>query len=273
MSWTRWRATTLTLLLATASALFVPGVVGLAHADSCSMTAGQQLNRGQELRSADQRYKLVFQGDANLVEYDTQTNAALWASNTTSTGADRFVLQNDRNLVLYAGSTAVWASNTSSGDCLIVQNDGNVVLYQGGSFQWANAGTAQYGSIGRNRGDTVGYNYGAEGQCTWGAFIEWHNATGAWPYFAGATAAEIATTAGQHGWTTTDYPYAKSIVVFQPGVYGASQTTGHMGWVRTVEDRPDGRYIRIVEMNAPNLNQWSTRTVRSVSGMKYILAT
>jgi hypothetical protein len=56
--------------------------------------------------------KLTMQTDGNLVESNT-AGVALWASNTSSTGA-RAVMQSDGNLVVYSTTNAVlWASNTN----------------------------------------------------------------------------------------------------------------------------------------------------------------
>jgi len=45
-----------------------------------------------------------------------------------------------------------------------------------------------------------------------------------------------------------------------------------MAWVTGVEHRSDGVYINIVEMNWRGLGIWSTRTVKDIRGMSYILA-
>jgi hypothetical protein len=50
-------------------------------------------------------------------------------------------MQNDGNLVLYNGTSAVWASGTSGNgkSVLLVQSDGNTVIYTQGSggAMWA----------------------------------------------------------------------------------------------------------------------------------------
>lgn len=62
-------------------------------------------------------------------------------------------------------------------------------------------------------------------------------------------------------------------MVFQPGVQGADRTYGHVAWVNSVERRADGRYINITEMNgAAGPWNWSSRTIKDVVGMSYILA-
>lgn len=48
-------------------------------------------------------------------------------------------MQGDGNFVLYAGSTALWSSNTAGhpGAHLAVQDDGNVVVYQSSTPLWS----------------------------------------------------------------------------------------------------------------------------------------
>jgi surface antigen len=92
----------------------------------------------------------------------------------------------------------------------------------------------------------------ASGQCTYGAEREihanygihppqWHNAM---LWFANAN---------KSGWSTSWYPQSRSVVVFQPGVYGApsaaSGGVGHVGWVVGIEFRSDGIYLHTYEMN------------------------
>lgn len=99
----------------------------------------QLMDRGQWLRSANGRYTLHMQTDGNLVLYNAG-GAAIWATHRygrhlklhddgclaevdnggnwlwqtgCNQGGDRLVVQSDGNLVLYAGSRAVWASNTA----------------------------------------------------------------------------------------------------------------------------------------------------------------
>lgn len=99
----------------------------------------QLMDRGQWLRSGDGRYTLHMQTDGNLVLYNSG-GSAIWTTNRygrhvklhddgclaevdyggnwlwqtgCNQGGDRLVVQSDGNLVLYAGSRAVWASGTA----------------------------------------------------------------------------------------------------------------------------------------------------------------
>ncbi|WP_185113952.1 M57 family metalloprotease [Fulvivirga imtechensis] len=99
---------------------------------------GDQLDRNESIRSADNRFLFVMQGDGNLVLY--KYNVPLWASNTAGLPVTRCIMQNDGNLVLYDNlNRARWASNThgNPGAWLVAQNDGNVVIYRNGSPVWA----------------------------------------------------------------------------------------------------------------------------------------
>jgi surface antigen len=126
------------------------------------------------------------------------------------------------------------------------------------------------------RGASVGqlteYNLGAPGHCTEGAYRYFHEATGLWPKFDGNAAAWNDTAPGL-GWTVVLVAQPHSIVVFERDVHGAS-IYGHVAWVETVEERADGRWVTIRETNADGAGRGtpSTRTVRDLYGMSYILA-
>jgi hypothetical protein len=120
------------------------GLNGNAPASSCGeLSANQELTANQSVASCNGDYTLIMQGDGNLVLY--QGSSALWASGTVGSGADEAIMQGDGNFVLYTSSGApVWASNTAgdTGAYLDVQNDGNVVIYgSSGTALWS-TGTA-----------------------------------------------------------------------------------------------------------------------------------
>jgi hypothetical protein len=99
-------------------------------AQTCAtLTANQYLGADQSLTSCDGRFRLILQGDGNLVLY--QGGTPLWASNTVNSGAVRAILQGDGNFVLYTAAGApVWASDTAgnSGATLVLRDDGDVVI-------------------------------------------------------------------------------------------------------------------------------------------------
>lgn len=91
---------------------------------------GARLLAGQSLWSSNNRYRLIYQGDGNLVLYDETARTAPWGSGTTSAG--QVVMQLDGNLVIYDAQGAVqYASGTAGNQnaYVLVQNDGNVVIY------------------------------------------------------------------------------------------------------------------------------------------------
>ncbi|MEY9894860.1 hypothetical protein ABIA31_008548 [Catenulispora sp. MAP5-51] len=103
------------------------------------MAANQQITVNQSTLSCDGRFKLVLQGDGNLVLY--QGSTPLWASNTVGQASANAIMQGDGNFVVYDGSgKPLWASNTAgnSGAYLSVQNDGNTVIFSAsGATLWS----------------------------------------------------------------------------------------------------------------------------------------
>ncbi len=109
---------------------------------SFSFSAGQfQLNAGESITT--QNRHLVMQTDGNFVIYNFGNGSiggAKWASGTNSGSGYRVVFQGDGNLVIYdANGSAKWASGTNpSGSSLSLQGDGNLVIYSGsGGALWA----------------------------------------------------------------------------------------------------------------------------------------
>lgn len=124
----------------------------------------------------------------------------------------------------------------------------------------------------RTAGTTRVINPGTPGQCTWGAAQKWFEASGSYPALAG-NAMSWSDTAAAAGWTVTDDPQDRSIVVFQPGVVGAG-SVGHVAWVDSVSQRADGQWIHVTEMNNSFLGGvgiFNDRDVKNVPGMSYIL--
>jgi hypothetical protein len=114
---------------------------------------GETLATHHEMRSPDERHRLVMQADGNLVVYGP--NGARWFTGTSSSSA-RLVMQTDGNLVMYdSANQALWQSGTRgyNGAWLVLQNDGNLVIYDA-------AGTARWW-IGTYAPPTVPTNCGA----------------------------------------------------------------------------------------------------------------
>lgn len=91
---------------------------------------GTVLNGGDEVRSANGRYRFVYQTDGNLVLYGP--SGALWDTQTDGSPAGTCSMKTDGNLVIYAlGEDPVWDSATDNnpGAKMVVQDDGNAVIY------------------------------------------------------------------------------------------------------------------------------------------------
>lgn len=105
-----------------------------------TLSAGDRLTPGQYLQSTNNRFRLVYQTDGNLVLYDDTLRTAVWNTATTSGTPGFLVLQGDGNLVMYnSAGKAVWYSATVSSAksvSLAMQGDGNLVLYADGRAIW-----------------------------------------------------------------------------------------------------------------------------------------
>jgi hypothetical protein len=109
------------------------------------LVANETLLPNQFRVSSDGRFRLVFQGDGNLVLYRvTGGMTALWSTGTNGTGAALVAMQSDGNLVMYSTTSAVlWSTNTwgHPNSWLVVQDDGNLVLYAPGPTPLWSSGT------------------------------------------------------------------------------------------------------------------------------------
>lgn len=101
------------------------------------LNPGQVLRVDEAITSSDGDYRLLMQGDGNLVLYGP--GRPMWATGTS--GQVMYAgMQDDGNFVLYApGTVPIWASNTAGhpGAHLLVQNDGNLVIYGPSGPIWA----------------------------------------------------------------------------------------------------------------------------------------
>jgi hypothetical protein len=109
----------------------------------------QPLTAGSVIQSCNGQYKLVQQGDKNLVIYRGAT--ATWSTLTGPIGSpgaphkgygglgDTAIMQGDGNFVLYNAGKATWNSQTwgNAGAVLIMQDDGNLVIYRNGKALWS----------------------------------------------------------------------------------------------------------------------------------------
>ncbi|MFT4125858.1 MAG: CHAP domain-containing protein [Gordonia sp. (in: high G+C Gram-positive bacteria)] len=168
------------------------------------------------------------------------------------------------------GRTTIWYTIDGGGwvtDAGLYTGTNNPVTPRCGTTTPAPAPTN-----GRAVGAKSSHNSGTYGYCTWGALELWRQNTGYYPRISG-NAKDYAASARANGWTVVSDAQPRSIVVFAPGVHGVDRTYGHVGWVTSVEQRSDGRYIHYRDMNGrAGYGQWGSTVTKDISGMSYILA-
>lgn len=105
----------------------------------------QWLRVNQQLTSNNGDFKLIMQGDGNLVVYRNSDNKALWSSRTHNNPGAEAVMQGDGNLVVYKNGVALWSTNTHNnpGSRVIMQHDGNLVVYNPANRALWESGTRQ----------------------------------------------------------------------------------------------------------------------------------
>lgn len=137
-------------MLALVTALFCMG------ANAQTLRANQALMAGQQLYSANGKYRLVMQaGDGNLVVYRVSDNRSIWA--TMAFGGAGAVMQEDRNFVVYRditnASTHVWSSASSApvvdtAAYLLVGDDGALTIFSGAGLKvWGTRPDPDAGSL------------------------------------------------------------------------------------------------------------------------------
>ncbi len=84
-----------------------------------------------------------------------------------------------------------------------------------------------------------------QGQCTYGASLQYHNATGYWVPFSG-NANQWAANAYAYGWQVSSEPVVPSIICLQAGVQMADAVDGHVGVVQSINS--DGS-VNVISLN------------------------
>lgn len=106
------------------------------------LAPNQGLSLNSSIVSPNGKYRLIMQGDGNLVLYSP--NRPIWWTGTQNTGANLFIIQADGNMVIYSPARYVWASWTQNrgAKTLFLQDDGNLVMYDANFRPIWNSGTA-----------------------------------------------------------------------------------------------------------------------------------
>lgn len=105
---------------------------------------GQFLSKGQYIESANQRYRLTFQSDGNVVITDQNkgSSSGLWGMNRgVYSDNNQFIMQDDGNLCMYnQRGKCNWDSNTEKiarGGKAVLENTGRMIVYDGGgAIKW-----------------------------------------------------------------------------------------------------------------------------------------
>ncbi|WP_083393338.1 peptidoglycan DD-metalloendopeptidase family protein [Curtobacterium sp. MMLR14_010] len=108
---TRTGARTRLAAITVATAVVMAGIVGIAAPASATtykstVKAGTTIQVNDAVTSANGQFRLVMQGDGNLVEYGIG-NVVLWASNTATSPGAVATVGKDGALVLHRGNTII----------------------------------------------------------------------------------------------------------------------------------------------------------------------
>jgi hypothetical protein len=125
----------LTVITLTAAGCLVLMDPAAAATSSNTLRVGHGIGVGSQLRSPNGAYRLIPQGDGNLVLY--AGSRAIWATGTRGAAAS-LQLNPDHNLVLYTNHRPVWTASTvgSGASVLNLANNGVLNLYASQGLVW-----------------------------------------------------------------------------------------------------------------------------------------
>ncbi|HEX9066206.1 MAG TPA: CHAP domain-containing protein, partial [Streptosporangiaceae bacterium] len=113
------------------------------------LLAGQSLQPGQQLSSPRGTYRLVMQGDGNLVEY--AGSRPVWSSGTAGTGSVTTMLATGNLVVTASDGSVAWQSGTAgqvTRPALDLRRGGNFVITSAGQPIWSRVSSLSAGSPG-----------------------------------------------------------------------------------------------------------------------------
>ncbi len=238
----------------------------LAGSGTNFLGAGETLAAGGYLRSPNGRYTASMQGDGNFVLYTP--SGARWSTRTGGQNGAAIAMQTDGNLVMYKNGSPIWNTGTAGygGATLSMQDDGNLVMYRNGAPLWA---TSWHWTWGQTRSN----NPNGQQDCSWYCYERFKGFTGVYLDEGGALAYQWNETAAARGWLVLNSPVTQCVVCFERGIAGASSSNGHVAWVDMMQQRSDGPYVHVMEMNFNGgLGVVHDRWVKHQSGMSYIMA-
>ncbi len=112
------------------------------RADACGTSRfdqGETLRPGDTIESCNGAHRLAFQGDGNLVLYQSG-GGSRWSSGTHDRGGDRVRFQSDGNIVLRSTSgSSLWSTGThgTAASFMLVHDDGRLNVYAAdGALLW-----------------------------------------------------------------------------------------------------------------------------------------
>lgn len=111
-----------------------------------------------------------------------------------------------------------------------------------------------------------------QGQCTYGASLQYHNTTGYWVPWGG-NAKDWPNNAYAYGWEVSSSPVVPSIIALQPGIQLADGIDGHVGVVQSIN--PDGS-VQAISLNwgttQSERQQYTTHSFKPGPGVSFIYA-
>ena len=157
--------------------------------DKPLLLTNEALNPNEQIVSPNKKFRVIYQGDGNLVVYDLSKSpdpipdAATWHSRAAGISPGKCCMQDDGNLVLYnAAGLAYWESQTvgrQNAFCQI-QDDGNFVIYAREGNSLIAVWDAWSDNVRRDTPPVVIGPTPRRWVCGWETIAEYDTGTGTW---------------------------------------------------------------------------------------------